>query len=507
MSNLTIASVTPINPVSEGWGLPEPLYADFEKHPYPIEALPEPIKQAVQEVQRFIQAPTALVANCALSSLSVAIQGHIDMQRADGLRSPVSLYMMTIADSGERKTSVDSLFIKPIREFDQKQAEIAKPLINRYKTDLAAWEAQRAGILQALKQNAANKEPKQSRCLHDDLIELDQNKPEPPKVPRLMAGDATPEALAYRLAKEWPIAGLISSEAGTVLGSHGMGKDSAMRNLAQLNVLWDGAQLDIERRTSESFTVRDVRLTTALQIQEATLREFLGKNGVLARGSGFLARFLLAWPETTQGTRLYSAPPKAWPSLSAFNQRISQILNEQLNINNNGTLQPKTLEFTPDAQQSWIEFLNEIERALPSGGELHDIRDVASKTADNAARLAALFHVYEHGKDAAVNAETFSRASQIATWHLLEGKRFYGELALPEEMANAARLNDWLVSFCKQNIVTNIKRGDIQRLSPFRNKEKLDVIIKDLEELNRVKSVDIGKRRDIYINPKLLETN
>jgi putative DNA primase/helicase len=507
MPNPTTAKVTPINPALEGWDKPEPLQAEFEKLPYPSEALPEPIKQAVQEVQGFIQAPVALVASCALSSLSVAIQGHIDMQRANGLKSPVSLYMMTIADSGERKTSVDNLFIKAIREFDQEQAEIAKPLVNEYHTKLAAWEAQRGGILQALKQDASKPTPTRGRDLNDDLIELDQNKPIAPKVPRLMAGDATPEALAYRLAKEWPIAGLISSEAGTVLGSHGMSKDSAMRNLAQLNVLWDGAQLDIERRTSESFTVRGVRLTTALQIQEATLREFLGKNGVLARGSGFLARFLLAWPETTQGTRLYSAPPKAWPSLSAFNRRITEILNDKVNINDNGTLEPRTLEFTPEAQQAWIEFLNEIERELSSGGELHDIRDVASKIADNAARLAALFHVYEYGADSMVSAETFDRASQIATWHLLEAKRFYGELALPEEMANMARLNDWLVGYCKRNRTTNIKRGDIQRLGPFRAKEKLDSVIKDLEELNRVKSVDSGKRRDIYINPKLLEVS
>ena len=504
---MTNQTITPINPMTEGWDKPEPLHAEFEKFPYPIDALPEPIKRAVQEVQGFIQAPMALVANCALSSLSVAIQGHIDMQRADGLKSPVSLYILTIADSGERKTSVDNLFIKPIREFDEEQAEKAKPSLKKYKTEFDAWEAKRNGVLLALKTDASKPPPTRGHDLSDELTKLDQSKPQPPRVPRLMAGDATPEALAYRLAKEWPIAGLISSEAGTVLGSHGMSKDSAMRNLSQLNVLWDGAQLDIERRTSESFTVRGVRLTTALQIQEATLREFLGKNGVLARGSGFLARFLLAWPESTQGTRLYNASPKAWPSLSAFNRRISQILNDKVNINDNGILEPKTLEFTPEAQQVWIEFLNEIERELPSGGELHDIRDVASKIADNAARLAALFHVYEHGTDAAVNAETFTRAAQIATWHLLEGKRFYGELALPEEMANAARLNDWLVSYCKRNRTTNIKRGDIQRLSPFRSKEKLDSIIKDLEELNRVKSIDISKRRDIYINPKLLEVS
>ena len=34
-----------------------------------------------------------------------------------------------------------------------------------------------------------------------------------------------------------------------------------MRNLAMLNQLWDGASLTIDRRTTESFTVRGARLT------------------------------------------------------------------------------------------------------------------------------------------------------------------------------------------------------------------------------------------------------
>ena len=60
-------------------------------------------------------------------------------------------------------------------------------------------------------------------------------------------------------------------------------------------------------------------------------------------------------------------------------------------------LAPMPLHFTPAAKSSWITFHDDIERELRRGGELVDIRDVASKSADNAARLAALFQVFEHG--------------------------------------------------------------------------------------------------------------
>ena len=56
--------------------------------------------------------------------------------------------------------------------------------------------------------------------------------------------------------------------------------------------------------------MRGARLTVALQVQEPTLREFFTRSGALARGTGFLARFLVAWPESTQGQRADSPKPR-----------------------------------------------------------------------------------------------------------------------------------------------------------------------------------------------------
>ena len=82
------------------------------------------------------------------------------------------------------------------------------------------------------------------------------------------------------LAKHWPSGGVVSAEAGIVFGAHGMGKDSVMRNLGLLNQLMGRRRrLTIDRRTSESFTVRGARLTVALQVQEPTLREFFTRSG------------------------------------------------------------------------------------------------------------------------------------------------------------------------------------------------------------------------------------
>ena len=285
-----------------------------------------------------------------------------------------------------------------------------------------------------------------------------------------------------------------------------MGKDSIMRNLALLNVLWDGGTLSIGRRTSESFTVRGARLTVALQVQDATLRSFFDRSGGLARGTGFLARFLVAWPESTQGYRPFTDPPSSWPALAAFNRRIAAILDNPVPIDEEGTLSPALLSLAPDAKVAWVAFHDAIEGELRTGGELYDVRDVASKSADNAARLAALFQVFEHGLGGAVGAEVFEGASRIAAWHLNEARRFFGELALPAELANAARLDTWLVDYCRRERTHLVPTKKVQQFGPggLREKAAIDSAMRELEELSRARLVQEGRRKIIKVNPALL---
>jgi len=487
-----------------GWPDPQPLSAKIEPEDYPLDALPLPIRAAVEEVAGFVKAPVPMVASSALGALSLACQAHIDAKRAEKLHGPVGLFLLTIANSGERKSTCDGFFVTAIRDYQEQQAEAMKPAIERHQAEMDAWTAERNGILEAIK--AAAKSGKSADDLRASLAHLQHAKPESPRVPRLLLGDETPENLAWRLAREWPSAGVVSSEAGVVFGSHGMGKDSAMRNLALLNVLWDGGAHSIGRRTSESFTVRGARLTMGLMIQETTLREYFSKSGVLARGSGFLARFLVAWPESTQGYRPFSEAPANWPHLAAFHRRISEILNQPAPIGDDGALTPQILALTPTAKAAWVEYHDAIEGELRSGGELYDVQDVASKSADNAARLAALFHVFEHGAGA-VGPEAFEGASRIAAWHLNESRRFFGELALPAELADAARMDSWLIEYCRRERTHMVPVSAIQKSGPsgLRSKAQMEIAVRELEELNRTRMVrGIGKARIIKVNPALL---
>jgi len=218
-----------------------------------------------------------------------------------------------------------------------------------------------------------------------------------------------------------------------------------------------------------------------------------------------LARFLLSWPGSTQGKRPYSKAPKSWPHLAAFNRRIAEILNTPLEIRDDGTLSPTLLTLTPEAKQAFITYHDTIETQLGEGGELRDVRDVASKTADNAARLAALLQWFEDPQGT-IEREYFERASRIAAWHLNESRRFFGELALPSDLADAVRLDNWIINYCRQKKVPMIPSRELRQYGPVRDKKRFNAALEDLTERGRLRDIREGKRRFIEVNPHLLET-
>ena len=93
------------------WAAPEPLISDTEPPPpYPIEALPDLVRHAVEEVQLFVQAPDEMVAASAMSALSIAAQHLIDVRRTSALQGPNGLYYLIIADSRRPQDDARPIF-------------------------------------------------------------------------------------------------------------------------------------------------------------------------------------------------------------------------------------------------------------------------------------------------------------------------------------------------------------------------------------------------------------
>ena len=178
------AGNTPATCQIDLWPELQPLIVQIDPQEYPLDALPDAVRCAVQEVADFVKAPIPLIATSALAALSLAIQAHTDVERAPRLSGPCGLFLLAIADSGERKSTCDGFFTTAIRDYQAQEQEAAKPLIRAYKSEHDAWEAQRSGLKEKIKSLA--KEGKSCSALVQQLHDLDADEPTAPRVPRLI---------------------------------------------------------------------------------------------------------------------------------------------------------------------------------------------------------------------------------------------------------------------------------------------------------------------------------
>lgn len=446
---------------------------------YPVDALSPIIRDAVYEVQSHLQAPAPLIAASALSAVAIACQGILDVRSPIGSVTPTSLFFLSIADSGERKSSTDKLFSQPIFEFQQEQYEHYQQKLPLYESQLAAWKVELDAIQSELR--SVTRKEEDTTEIKERLAELFQNKPEPLIMPKLVYADTTIEALLYGLYKHTPYAALISSEASTVLTS------ALTHQLAHLNTLWDGDTVSVDRKTQESFMLRGSRLSTTLMIQNKPFQQFLKRNDEYARQSGFLARMLVTNPGSTQGdrTNLTEMNDSNTVFLKAFQQRITEILQQTVNITEDQRI---TLEFLPEAKEVWSQFHLAGESWIYPLQPWEDIKDAVSKISNNMARMAALLH-YFSGKNGAIDKESTQAAFDICRWHINEFARLFSvknDISIRFELANL--LYNWLWKRYQQSGAFQCCKKDIYHYGPnrLRNRDALESAIQQLASENKI---------------------
>lgn len=126
--------------------------------PFPLWELPPIIKNAVEEIRQNTQAPLSLIVSSVLGAISLACQSKIDVRRLDGLVSPCSLFMLTIAESGERKSTCDKAVLKPIRCYEENQTIALEPSFEKYRVDKSAYDEEKRGVLHAIRSCAKKRE-------------------------------------------------------------------------------------------------------------------------------------------------------------------------------------------------------------------------------------------------------------------------------------------------------------------------------------------------------------
>ena len=490
ISNL-IADAETIEFEALAWGEPEPLASDpSAPTPYPIEAFTGLLRQVIEAIAYYTQAPIAIVAQCVLGALAHMGQRFIDAPMGHG-HMPASLILITEGESGSGKSYAMSLTHFKIKEHEKQQYA-------DYLISISSWESS-AAVLKG-----------------KELADFLDDNPKPQN-PKTMFKEATIEPILDKF-----IEGSISNaswttdEAGQFFNGHTMKGDTAGNALSALTTLYSDGEVSRLRsqksaRATPYTDAYDVRMTLLLQGQRVILEPALADP--LMNGQGFLARALIACPDDTRGKRTLNNPqrnnesPYDNPYLIDYWSRCHALLDPlPANLPNDNMGAPERLKMQwadNHTRQVFNDLAQGIENRQAQGQALEYLKAYASRMAENASRIASLMAFFEGRK--VITTDDIKRAFMLVEYSTSERLR-YLDATPTGEQNDSEKLSGWLVNKARGKKPHKLNRTDIYNGAPKpmrKNNRVLQNELDNLESKLHIKQIEDGRKKIIEVNPKL----
>lgn len=234
---------------------PLPLIADDSRpQDYPVDSL-DVFQHFVVAIAEQTRTQPHIAAQCVLSVAGLATQGIANVQTLGG-DSPLSLFALTIAKSGERKSTVFDLAMRGINDFARERHDQHNQEKKQHSFERAAFDAD---FMRAVKEGSG----------------VPPYEPVEPLQPKLTVKAPTTEGLIQTLHRGVGSIGVMNDEAGTWLGGHSMRTETKFNTLAKYSDLWGGQPLDHTTAGEGSIFIRDKRLTMHLMVQPEIIRPLL----------------------------------------------------------------------------------------------------------------------------------------------------------------------------------------------------------------------------------------
>jgi len=399
---------------------------------YPLDAYPDFLAKVIEEVHNTVLSPVPVVAQSVLGYMSATAQGEVDVLITPGLKpKPVSLFLLTGAVSGDRKTTTDNLVNAPLHAYDRQQQKEYDEKMAKYKSDMALWKIKEKVAAKTLKKMLEDR--KDTAECENEYKNIQDGEPVKPEWRQIIFGDTTFRGMTEVLPQDNASVCLLSSEAGNII-------KQLKQTLPQFNDAWGGEDI-ATNRVAGCRIIRNPRTTISWMVQPQYVEDLLLSAKSRARPSGFAARFLFCFPDSLQGYRFKEPGEYEKPDLTALHE-LHEIGNRLLQKRH---ADHKRTVLTIQNQYHLDQLYNDIEAELRYDGFFREFEDAGSKLLENITRMAALFHVfsgeYEQGSTE-ISVQHVNAACSICTWHMKQFMNLYHKRA--PVMQRAIKLMNWL---------------------------------------------------------------
>lgn len=429
---------------------------------FPVNCLPEPIREYVLAVAAHSQTAVDMAAVIALGTLAVCTQGKFLVQGTPGYFEPLSLYTVVIASPGERKSGVMRDMTQVLYQYEREFNEAREPAIRSCKQKREALQRKINGLERKLEQSGGHELEMELQDLKNQLENLPEVKPV-----RFFADDCSSEALTSLLANNNGRFAVISTEGG--IFDIMAGRYNSKSNLDVWLKGHCGDAIRVDRLGREAEYIPHPAPSAILTIQPSVLDDIMSNDAM--NGRGLIARFLYACPQSTIGRRVFTAPPIPVEISTAYQRRIYELMDIQT------VDSPFILNLSAKATAVISDYFQEHERFL--AGEGQAISDWASKYIVSVLRIAGLLHVADDWEQREITAETMRRAIQIGEYFLAHSTYAYSMMGTDLTIKKAA----FVLAKLRKNRVQEIKRSELLRMCRGKFFKKVEDIVPTLELL------------------------
>ena len=406
---------------------------------YPVAAL-GPLAPACRAIAEAGQVQPAMVGQCLIGAASLLTQGLFNVATLAG-RRPLSLYLLTLGDSGDGKSTAQGAAMAPVNDWQRRQAK-------RYSDDLKAFEQNKA-----------------KRKKGDDV-------PEAPLSPFRLVGDATVEGLRRDLDGGVCSQGVFSDEAASILSGYGMSADHRSKTAGVFSKLWDNGHLSVSRVTGGRVERYGRRVALHWLIQPMAASESISDPLLVALG--FWPRFLMAWPESQAPRLARQFRPEALPAVAAYWRRCDELLKVSLPEDAGDN---PVLSLAADAH---VMLSHAFERFEQDG------KPFALRASEQACRVAGVLSAF--AGDNVVSAASMQGALALVAYSLKTWQTIVDEGAADQGGTQALRLYEFLLGRPawseRLSVIVNGGPGCV------RSKDKRDAALSVLEGAGLVQIAD-----------------
>lgn len=408
---------------------------------YPVDAL-GPLADACLIIAKHGQVHEAMAGQCLLTTAALLAQSVADVRTLAGVK-PVSLFSMTLADSGDGKSTVEEATLRRVRD--------------RQKRDGRAYREALAAITGG------------SRKKNEPSADL------PPEPYRIMK-DGTVEGIRRSFKEGLCAQGCFTSEAAVVLGGYGMSAEHRGKSAGNLNALWDDGEISVARGGESRLQLYDRRLSIHWLVQPLVARQAI--HDPMLSAIGFWPRFLLAVPPPSPPLRALEFKPEDHPAIRRFWDRCRDLLDRPTAEDCSGNA---IIQANQEAMELAKRFYEKMQIEAKRGS-LQEVKPFAVRATEQAFRIAAVLAVFQ-GRES-IELEIMRHGITLATYSVLAWQSVFGGQEENADRELALVLYAWIL---KQNGFQATETAILQiGPKPIRSRNRRDTALAMLQQAGLV---------------------